>query len=77
MPYFDVACAKHGRQEVFGSVPTGCPLCGSKVKRLWSNPPKIVVDFTSGWDMGAGRYFDTKRARDNWVAQKGIRRIKD
>jgi hypothetical protein len=73
MPYFDVLCPTHGKQEVFGSV--GCPLCSDPVKRLWSNPPKIVVDFTAGWDPGAGRVFSTKRERDNWVSSKGIRRL--
>jgi hypothetical protein len=76
MPFFDVRCDIHGRQEVT-SVSQGCPLCGKKVKRLWTAPPKIVVDFRDGWDMGAGKYFNTKMERDNWVAEKGIRRIRD
>ena len=77
MPYFDVLCDVHGRQEVYGSVSKGCPSCGRKVKRLWTAPPKVVVDFREGWDMGAGKVFNTKRERDNWVAEKGIRRLKD
>lgn len=78
MPTFDVLCDIHGRQEVLtDSVPKGCPLCQRPVKRLWTAPPKIVVDFRDGWDMGAGKYFATKRERDNWIAEKGIRRIRD
>jgi hypothetical protein len=44
---------------------------------MWSGGFKINVDFSSGWDMGAGRYFNTKRERDNWIAEKGTRRIRD
>jgi len=75
MPLFDVCCETHGKQEVFSnSVPLGCPLCSKPVKRLWTAPPGVVVDFRAGWDPGAGKVFNTKRERDNWVAEKGVKR---
>ena len=79
MPFYDVLCKEHGRQEVFeNSVPEGCPscpLCGGKAKRMWNSPPRFVTDFTPGWDMGAGRNFYEKRERDNWLASKGSKKL--
>lgn len=79
MPRFDVLCPEHGVQEVFGRDPDhlGCPLCSSSVKRVWSRPASFRIDFTEGWDPGAGKNFATKQERDNWVAESGSRRIKD
>ncbi len=80
MPLFDICCDRHGKQEVLSSTSDSldCPVCGQKAERLYTKGRiKIVMDFTDGWDSGAGRYFATARERNNWVAEKGIRRIRD
>lgn len=79
MPLFDVSCPAHGQQEVLAkdSSSLACPVCGSRVERAFSSPPVFRMDFRSGWDMGAGRYFSTKRERDNWIAEAGTRKIRD
>ena len=78
MPFFDVLCADHGEQETFSQAPAdlGCPICNKPVKRVWSAPPKAVIEFRDGWDMGAGRNFYTKRERDNWLVENGKRKMR-
>jgi len=34
-----------------------------------------VVDFSPGWDPGAGKNFYEKRERDNWLASKGSKKL--
>jgi hypothetical protein len=78
MPLFDIICEEHGKQEVLSSSSDSldCPLCKRTPRRLWTKDVmKIVIDFTPGWDMGAGRNFSTRSERDNWVAMKGIRKL--
>ena len=78
MPFFDVLCPEHGRQETFSQSPTdlGCPSCGKSAKRVWSAPPRAVIEFRDGFDMGAGQYFPTKRDRDNWLSANGKRKVR-
>lgn len=78
MPFFDVQCAEHGKQETFSHTPADlrCPLCDTKAKRLWSAPPQFVMEFRYGWDMGAGRNFYSKRERDNWLSENGKRKVR-
>ena len=62
-----------------------CPTCLKPVRRNWmisrgrpgSTQPRPVLDFRDGWDMGAGKYFSTKRQRDNWISETGKRRVRD
>ena len=79
MPFFDVLCSTHGKQETFSRDPAelACPLCSKAAKRVWSKPASFRIDFKPGWDPGFGRYVDTKRDRDNTLAEKNWRRIKD
>ena len=79
MPLFDVICPAHGQQEALAkdSSSLACPVCGSRVERKFSSPPVFRMEFSAGWDMGAGRHFDTKRQRDNWIAERGTRKIRD
>lgn len=78
VPFFDVLCAEHGKQETFSLTPADlcCPLCSIPAKRVWSAPPKAIVEFRDGWDMGAGRNFYSKRDRDNWLVQNGKRKVR-
>jgi hypothetical protein len=76
MPLFDASCPEHGHQEIFSSSheKLECLVCGRRVERRYSSPPSFKADFTYGWDMGAGRYFDTKAQRDNWMREAHVRR---
>lgn len=79
MPFFDILCAEHGKQETFSRDPAKleCPFCKKSVKRLWSQPASFRVDFTPGWDPGFGQNIATKRERDNKLVEQNLRRIKD
>ena len=76
MPIFDVLCDEHGTQEVFGKEML-CPICSKPARRLFTSPATHRVDFRSGWDMGAGQNFYSKRDRENWISTSDSRRIKD
>jgi hypothetical protein len=78
MPIFDIECKEHGKQEIMSSGTTMyCPVCEKEAKRLYSiDRMKITVDFTPGWDMGAGKVFNTKMERNNWLAEKNYRRVR-
>jgi hypothetical protein len=80
MPLFDVFCEEHGKQEVLcrDSASTRCPICDRRVERLYSiDTLKSKAEFSDGWDMGLGRHFYSQRERDNYIAMKGYRRIRD
>ena len=51
-----------------------CPECGKKAQRVFSLI-SYQVDFTPGFDYGLGRYIDTKAERENYIAEKGIRKL--
>lgn len=78
MPFFDVICADHGRQETFSHSPADlrCPLCDLLAKRVWSAPPRAIIEFRDGFDPGFGQYISTKRERDNLLAQKNWRKVR-
>ena len=77
MPFFDVSCEMHGRQETYGSAGRlFCPVCNKRAKRLWSAPPVVRVDFTPGWDMGAGKNFYTKKEQETWMRESGSARMR-
>jgi len=81
MPYFDVFCESHGNQEVQAkdSSQLSCPVvgCRREVKRMWSAPPTHRMEFRSGFDMGAGEYFNSRRDRENWIAASDSKRMRD
>ena len=81
MPIYEWACKTHGVFDGFESVqnasrPAICPKCGRASPRIMSRIGKHVVDFQSGWDPGAGQYFDRKKDRENWVSMSGSRRVR-
>lgn len=74
MPLYEYACSKHGKFEVYKSVKAfsrfhHCPECGSGAKLLFSKLGKHIVDFTAGWNGGAGQYFNTKKDRETWMRE--------
>jgi hypothetical protein len=76
MPLFDVICKEHGSHEVLGELTRlRCPVCKGEVTRKWSGGLKVVVNFRSGWDMGEGRNFYSKRERDNYLGKVGARKV--
>ena len=79
MPIFDVLCPDHGTQEAFAhdSANTSCPLCMKPAKRVWNAPATFRIDFTPGWDMGLGKHVNSKQERDNILAEKNLRRVRD
>ena len=78
VPFFDVLCAEHGLQETFSQSPADlvCPICENKATRIYSAPPKAIVEFRDGWDSGAGQHFSTKRDRDNWLSSHHMRKVR-
>jgi hypothetical protein len=78
VPLFDVFCTEHGTQEILApdSFTLTCPVCSRRVERLFSSPPTFKAEFSDGWDMGLGRSFYCQRERDNYIAQKNIRRVR-
>jgi hypothetical protein len=80
MPLFDVVCNVHGKREVLNrdSSSPRCPVCEQPAQRIWSiRSMKTKAEFSDGFDMGLGRSFYSQRERDNYIAEKGIRRIRD
>ena len=75
MPMYPFLCPEHGEQEVFGGFDKAseatCEQCGKPMTRLYT-PFSFTVDFTPGWQPAFGKYVDTKRERDNLVAEKGL-----
>lgn len=52
-----------------------CPSCGDRCRRVYTTFG-ISVDFRDGLDVGAGRHFNTKRERENFLSQSNLRRVK-
>ena len=83
MPLMEYRCPVHGAFTELVSHRTdhykshACPECGSDSPRVFTSPAIHVVEFTAGFDRSANQYFDTKRQRDNWLQEKGLRKIKD
>ena len=77
MPVYPFVCPEHGAVEVMGgfdqAANSGCPQCGQAMTRDWTiSEVSHVVDFRPGWQPAFGKYVDTKRERDNLVAEKGL-----
>ena len=81
MPIYAFHCPAHGRFEDVLSVKqlTGtwpCPKCNKQAKWAPSVPAPHRVDFTAGWNGGAGKHFDTKKDREIWMRESGSRRLR-
>lgn len=80
MPLREYVCRECGKvfEELFNDkYPKSLKCsCGGRAEyRLGA--PAFKFDFWAGWDDGAGAYFNSQRERDNEIAKKGLRRIKD
>jgi hypothetical protein len=78
VPIYPFSCPEHGETNIvgsFGSISGGnipkCPECDKYMVRQWTPIPH-VVDFRPGWQPAFGKNVDTKRERDNLVAEKGL-----
>lgn len=80
MPLREYVCPKCGRRfdELFqGEYPKTMKCeCGG-VAEYKFGAPRFKFEFWDGWDDGAGSYFTSQKARDNYIAEKGLRRVKD
>jgi hypothetical protein len=52
-------------------------MCGKEGRRVW---PKLMnvgtmIGFRSGYDVFAGATFETDRQRNNYIANKGLRKL--
>jgi predicted nucleic acid-binding Zn ribbon protein len=50
-----------------------CAKCGGRAKYSFGGAT-FRVDFRDGYDVGAGEYFNSNRARNNFIAENGLRR---
>lgn len=70
-------CGKVQTELVFGQYPAQkkCE-CGGTAEYMFGVP--IVRNyFRDGFDMGAGRHFNSQRERDNWLSKTNTRIVKD
>jgi len=51
-----------------------CPECNKKSQRVFSKV-SFSMDFTPGFDYGLGRHIETKMERENYIAERGIRKL--
>ena len=72
---YSFICPEHGEFDVNRDVEDCNKGKCSRCKRVY-NSFSISVDFTPGYDIGFGKHIDTKRQRDNLLAEKGWRKEK-
>lgn len=78
MPLYEFKCEQCGKiiTEMYDMNGIRKPTCcGKRADRKYSTFTKIV-DFRDGFDAGLGKYFNTARERNNYIAEKNLRRIK-
>lgn len=80
MPLYEYSCPEHGSFDEFQKMHTEhrarCPKCGQVARRNFAIGG-FTIDFRPGWDSGFGKYIDTKKQRENLLAEKNWSRIKD
>ena len=86
MPFYEYrcttdGCTKKGRivqeiQNMHDPHIAKCSKCGKMMQRRYSLGG-FTIDFSPGFDPGLGEYCNSKRERENFISQKGLRRIKD
>jgi putative FmdB family regulatory protein len=74
MPIYEYYCPRHGRYDHYKSVKQfsktdHCPECGKLSQLVFSKPGKHIVDFTAGWNGGAGKTFESKTDRETWMRE--------
>jgi hypothetical protein len=48
--------------------------CGAQMKREWSSTA-FSFSFWYGYDVGAGKYFDSDRERNSYIQEKGLEKV--
>ena len=80
MPTYRFKCEEHGDYEVvlpMSDCGNGhCPYCNRVGRRMYDTFHKYI-DFTAGYDHVLDKTFDSKKARDNHLREKGLVRYKD
>ncbi len=76
MPTYVFACPAHGEFDDFRPISkftraTKCPDCGARSTLVLSNTQKHRITFEAGYNDSAGKYFYTKKERDNWLRENG------
>ena len=77
MPVYEHDCPKHGVFEHYTLVKhftkvRECPECKAPSPLIFSKPGKHIVDFTAGWNGGAGKHFNSKKDRETWMREKNM-----
>lgn len=78
MPLYEFRCPvcgdrKNELMDINGPKKLTCS-CGEQMERVYSSF-NFTIDFRDGYDIGLGKYFNTARERDYYIAGKEIRRI--
>jgi len=78
MPMYEFTCDTCGKSltDIYDYDNIGKPLCCKKHMRRVFSPFRAIVDFRDGWDEGLGKYFNTSRERNNYIAENNFRRIR-
>lgn len=80
MPLREYRCrCGHAQDELIcGDYPDEvvCEQCGGKAKYRFA-PAAFKFGFRDGYDWGAGAHFNSDRERNNYIAEKGLRRLRD
>lgn len=75
MPVYEFICDECGKttEEYFKADSIGKPeCCGKPMRRIFTNPG-MRIGFRAGYDIGAGKYFDTDKQRHEWMARRGVK----
>jgi hypothetical protein len=78
MPLREYYCSRCGRvkDELYGNrYPKTLPCDCGGVSRYRFGAPVFRVNFRYGWDVGAGKYFNSARQRDNFLAEHNLQRV--
>ena len=79
MPVYEFNCDQCGRTEedffflTTGDIEHNCTTCNIRANRVFS-VFRHKMEFRDGWDGGLGEYVDTKKQRETFMRDKGLRR---
>jgi len=78
MPMYEFKCDKCGGSltDIYDYDNIGNPLCCKKPMRRVFSMFRAIIDFRDGFDIGLGKYFNTARERNNYIAEHDIRRLR-
>ncbi len=78
MPQYEFECDQcHSKKTILYDMnDIGKPECCKKPMRRLFSPFRTIVDFRDGFDIGLGKYFDSARQRNNYIAANNISRIR-